>query len=147
MDYNAVLEVVPAVGGDDAEVADFLMEGLIEHHPAVAPAPAMPGAWQAIVTIPAHTLGQAVATARALARPLGELEGLEVLPTEVWDRRAGLEIDDVDLVGIAEAADLLGLTPQGVRDRIAAGSLPGRKIGRNWAVPRAALPRGGRPQS
>ena len=28
---------------------------------------------------------------------------------------------------------------QAIRDRITAGTLPGRKIGRNWLVPTAAL--------
>ena len=39
------------------------------------------------------------------------------------------------------AAGALGVTPQAVRERLAAGTLPGRKIGRNWALPASALHR------
>jgi hypothetical protein len=65
--------------------------------------------------------------------------GIEVIPTQMWDRREGLKVDDVELVSVTEAATILGLTNQAVRDRITAGTLPGRKIGRNWLVPTAAL--------
>lgn len=80
-----------------------------------------------------------MATATALATQVGDLEGIEVIPTEVFDRRECLKIDDVELVSATEAATILGLTSQAVRDRITAGTLPGRKIGRNWLVPTAAL--------
>ena len=43
--------------------------------------------------------------------------------------------------GVSEAAVRLGITPQAVRDRITSGRLPGRKVGRNWVVSDAVLPR------
>ena len=139
MDYNATLTIhanKPATENDDL---DDVMETFAAYHPAVGDAPASPGAIEAVITLPAHTLAQAVATATALASQVGDLEGIEVIPTHVWDRREGLKIDDVELVSVTEAANHLGLTSQGVRDRIAAGTLPGRKIGRNWLVPATAL--------
>ena len=139
MDYNATLTIhanKPATENDDI---DDVMEAFASYHPAVGDAPASPGALQAVVTVPAHTLAQAVATATALATQVGDLEGIEVIPTQVWDRREGLKIDDVELVSVTEAATILGLTSQAIRDRITAGTLPGRKIGRNWLVPTAAL--------
>ena len=139
MDYNATLTITPFSPVEDDEAVDALMEALADYHPAVGDAPAAPGALQAVVTVPAHTLAQAVATATALAAQVGDLEGIEVIPTQVWDRRAGLKIDDVELVSVTEAATILGLTSQAIRDRITAGTLPGRKIGRNWLVPTAAL--------
>lgn len=139
MDYNATLTITPSSPVEDDEAVDVLMEAFADYHPAVGDAPASPGALQAVVTVPAHTLAQAVATATALAAQVGDLEGIEVIPTQVWDRRAGLKIDDVELVSVTEAATILGLTSQAIRDRIAAGTLPGRKIGRNWLVPTAAL--------
>lgn len=139
MDYNATLTITPSSPVEDDEAVDVLMEAFADYHPAVGDAPASPGALQAVVTVPAHTLAQAVATATALATQVGDLEGIEVIPTQVWDRRAGLKIDDVELVSVTEAATILGLTSQAIRDRIAAGTLPGRKIGRNWLVPTAAL--------
>ena len=139
MDYNATLTITPSSPVEDDEAVDVLMEAFADYHPAVGDAPASPGALQAVVTVPAHPLAQAVATATALATQVGDLEGIEVIPTQVWDRRAGLKIDDVELVSVTEAATILGLTSQAIRDRITAGTLPGRKIGRNWLVPTAAL--------
>ena len=139
MDYNATLTITPSSPVEDDEAVDVLMEAFADYHPAVGDAPASPGALQAVVTVPAHTLAQAVATATALATQVGDLEGIEVIPTQVWDRRAGLKIDDVELISVTEAATILGLTSQAIRDRITAGTLPGRKIGRNWLVPTAAL--------
>ena len=139
MDYNATLTITPFIPVEDDEAVDALMEAFANYHPAVGDAPASPRAVQAVITLPAHTLAQAVATATALAAQVGDLEGIEVIPTEVWDRREGLKVDDVELVSVTEAAASLGLTSQGVRDRITAGTLPGRKIGRNWLVPTAAL--------
>ena len=138
--YTATITLRPAIGVEEDDVIDRFMEALTDYHPAVSPAPESPGAWAVTTTYPAESLGQAVTTARALTSPLGALEGLEVITTEAWDRRSGLPADDVELVGVTEAAGRLGLTPQAVRDRITAGTLPGKKIGRSWAVPATALP-------
>jgi predicted site-specific integrase-resolvase len=44
-------------------------------------------------------------------------------------------------VSVTETAKLLGLTPQAVRDRIRAGSLPGQKDDRGrWRIPPHAVP-------
>ena len=82
-----------------------------------------------------------MSTAAALAAQVGDLVGIEVIPTRMWDRREGLKIDDVEFVGVSEAAIRLGITPQAVRDRIASGRLSGRKVGRNWVVSDAELSR------
>ena len=139
MDYNATLTITPSSPVEDDDAVDVLMEAFAAYHPAVGDAPASPGAVRAVITLPAHTLTQAVATATALAAQVGDLVGIEVIPTQMWDRREGLKVDDVELVSVTEAATILGLTNQAVRDRITAGTLPGRKIGRNWLVPTAAL--------
>ena len=139
MDYNATLTITPSSPIEDDDAVDVLMEAFAAYHPAVGDAPASPGAVQAVITLPAHTLAQAVATAPALAAQVGDLVGIEVIPTQMWDRREGMKVDDVELVSVTEAATILGLTNQAVRDRITAGTLPGRKIGRNWLVPTAAL--------
>ena len=139
MDYNATFTIhahKPATENDDL---DDVMEAFAAYHPAVGDAPASPGAIEAVITLPAHTLTQAGATATARAAQVGDLEGIEVIPTHVWDRREGLKVDDVELVSVTEAATHLGLTSQAVRDRITAGTLPGRKIGRNWLIPATAL--------
>ena len=141
MDYNATLTIhvnKPATEDDDI---DDVMEAFAAYHPAVGDAPACPGALTAVITLPAHTLTQAVATATALAAQVGDLVGIEVIPTRMWDRRESLKIDDVEFVAVSEAAVRLGIAPQAVRDRITSGRLPGKKVGRNWVVSDAALPR------
>lgn len=94
-----------------------------------------------VITLPAASLSQAITTVRAVAAPLGVLYGLEIVPTAAWDRRLGRTTNGDDLIGVTEAAGVLGVTPQAVRERLAAGTLPGRKIGRNWAPPASALHR------
>ena len=69
---------------------------------------------------------------------LGVLHGLEIVPTAAWDRRLGRTTNEDDLIGVTEAAGALEVTPQAVRERLAAGTLPGRKIGRNWVLPASA---------
>lgn len=141
MDYNATLTIHAYRSATEDGDIDNLMEVLADYHPAVGDSPACPGALNAFITLPAHTLAQAVATATALAAQVGDLVGIEVIPTRMWDCREVLKIEDVEFVGVSEAAVRLGITPQAVRDRIASGRLPGRKVGRNWVVSDAALPR------
>lgn len=137
MDYSATLMVVPGTDdtGDD-DVVDHLIDALAAYHPTAS---RDAGHWQVTITLPAHSLSQAITTAQALAGPLGELIGMEVLPTAVFDKRAGLEALEVELLSVSQAAARLGVTPQTVRDRINNGTLPALRIGRNWAVPEAAL--------
>ena len=141
MDYNATLTIHANKSATENDDIDDVMEAFASYHPAVGDAPACPGALNAVITLPAHTLTQAVATATALAAQVGDLVGIEVIPTRMWDCREGLKIDDVEFVGVSEAAVRLGITPQAVRDRITSGRLPGRKVGRNWVVSDAVLPR------
>ena len=43
-------------------------------------------------------------------------------------------------VTVSEAAERLGIAPKSVRERLAAGTLPGRKLGsQTWLIPRTAL--------
>jgi hypothetical protein len=137
MDYNATLTFTPADGVDD----DELVDRLVDYHPAVGPSDLVPGAREAVITLPAASLSQAITTIRAVAASLGVLHGLEIVPTAAWDRRLGRTTNEDDLIGVTEAAGALGVTPQAVRERLAAGTLPGRKIGRNWALPASVLHR------
>jgi excisionase family DNA binding protein len=57
-----------------------------------------------------------------------------------------------DLVSLSEAAQVLGVSPERVRQLVVAGDLPGVRFGNAWAVPRVSLvvrrsqrPRRGRP--
>lgn len=137
MDYNATLTFTPVDGVDD----DELVDRLVDYHPAVGPSDLVSGAREAVITLPAASLSQAITTVRAVAAPLGVLHGLEIVPTAAWDHRLGRTTNEDDLIGVTEAAGALGVTSQAVRERLAAGTLPGRKIGRNWALPASALHR------
>ena len=134
---GAALTFTPADGVDD----DELVDRLVDYHPAVGPSDLVPGAREVVITLPAASLSQAITTVRAVAAPLGVLHGLEIVPTAAWDHRLGRTTNGDDLIGVTEAAGVLGVTPQAVRERLAAGTLPGRKIGRNWALPASALRR------
>lgn len=134
---GAALTFTPADGVDD----DELVDRLVDYHPAVGPSDLVSGAREAVITLPAASLSQAITTVRAVAAPLGVLHGLEIVPTAAWDHRLGRTTNEDDLIGVTEAAGALGVTPQAVRERLAAGTLPGRKIGRNWALPASALHR------
>ena len=44
-----------------------------------------------------------------------------------------------ELLSTAEAARILGVHPVAVQQMVKAGRLPGRKVARNWIIPRDAL--------
>lgn len=66
---------------------------------------------------------------------------VSALPTDEYDRRADLGIDAPSMVSVPDAAALLGVSPQRVRQLLAADQLAGRKVGRDWLVSRAAVQR------
>lgn len=70
---------------------------------------------------------------------------LEQLLDEIARRaaRQAVEQADVDrdraVLGVEEAAELLGVDRDVVERELRAGVLPGRKVGRRWRLPRRAL--------
>jgi hypothetical protein len=48
-------------------------------------------------------------------------------------------LDSEELISLAEAAVLSGLTPRHLNHLARAGQLPARKIGRNWVTTRTAV--------
>ena len=146
-DYNATIylnpHTDPADSGPD-DVADRLLEALAPYHPSAGQEPWGDGVWHATITLPAHDLPQAITTALALTAPLGRVRGIDAMTTADFDarHRTGLDadLDDVELLSVAQAAHHLGITPQGVRHRITTGALPARRVGRSWNIPATALP-------
>lgn len=93
------------------------------------------------ITLPAADLAQATTTALALAARACDVPvlALEVMTTAEFDAR--VEADPTEgTASVAEAAALLGVTPSAIRQRLASGSLPGQREGRDWRIPRGALP-------
>lgn len=93
------------------------------------------GTVELILTVPAARIDQAVVTATgALWRELGiEPRAVRALSTEDFD--TGFDVlDATTTITVAQAAELLGVTPSAVRQRLNAGTLSGTRTGRDWTV-------------
>lgn len=135
--YNARAETTLDLNETSAEQ---LLDRLDGYHPAVGRS--FFGRTEAVITLPAETLRQAISTATAVldtaVAGLGDVVSLEVLTTADFDRRVGL--DPVpELVSVTEAAAELGVTRQAVLQRIDSGSLPASRIGTTWGIPRSSI--------
>lgn len=123
----------------DQEMADTLVDALAGFHPAVAP---LGRRTEVIVSLPAGDLRLAVRTALAVildAAPLGAATvSVTAMLAEEWDSRIGLDAA-ADLLSVTEAAELLGSSRQAILQRIDSGSLPARRVGKSWAIPRDAV--------
>lgn len=120
----------------DDDLTDNLIDALIDHHPAVGATPEDKLA--VTITLPADSLTQALTTALALTRDLFTATAITVIPEITRDLRLGL---GGGFVTTTEAAKHLGLTRQMVNRRIKDGDLPATRVGRDWAIPRSALPK------
>lgn len=88
------------------------------------------------LTVDSKTLDQAVDTALDVVcidwreTPYA----LAGMPTDEHDRRVSVHIEAPVMLGSAEVARALGVSPQRVRQLLDSGKLPGRKVGRDWLV-------------
>jgi len=133
-DFNARLDYATR----DEHAHEQLVDAFSDYHPATGTTDL--GNVGVHITFPAASLAQATTTALALAaRYAGaQLLALEVMPTSEFDARVDADPRGGE-ISVAEAAELLGVTPSAVRQRLATGSLPGARVGRDWRIPRAAL--------
>ena len=132
-DYNAIVDL-----GIPGEPADELLAPLAVFH-AVAAA-SRRGTVEVILTLPAESLRQAVTTALAVCQAASGREPVAVHVLTTADFDAGLWLTPgSDELSVAEAAELLGVTPSAVRQRLANRTLAGWRAGRDWRVPRAAV--------
>jgi len=130
-EWNATLEIDETI--NDARV-DYLMEELADYGVAVGSAPH--NNISVTLTLPAKSLMQAVKTAVALAEAASSANviAIEVLPTEEFDARSGLEPIPA-LVSVAEAAEMLGLTKIRVNQMISEGKFStARKVGSSFVL-------------
>lgn len=128
MNYNAIVDL--GVRSDDD---NRIIDALGDYHGVLAGGRA--GTLEAIITIPAESLRQAATTALAVCESATRRPAvaIEVMPTDLFDRRHGLEPLPEQL-SVTEVAQLLGVSRQAVLQRIDAGSLPATRVGRSWAV-------------
>lgn len=135
--YHALAEVddrSPLTRDD----VDRLMEILQHYHGSPGMSPR--GFRDAALAVPGETLAQAAVTVTGVMVALygAPVVALEVLTEKEFNAREGWETLP-ELVSVTEAAELLGITRQAVLDRISRNTLPAQKIGRDYALPRAAV--------
>lgn len=137
-EYTATVEVAnkkPLAQVDTLTAIDKLMpfDGAIGQHAR--------GWWSATISVTADSLAQATTAAIALVEAAYSCEALscEVMPFDEWDARRGWPTEIPELVSVTEAALALGISRQRVLQRINEKTLPATRIGRDYAIPRAAL--------
>jgi excisionase family DNA binding protein len=117
---------------------DQMMDQLELYHASVGMSAR--GYADAQISLPAETLAQACTTAIAVVSAAfgAAAVACEVLTEAEFDARQGWE-HLPDLISVSEAAEILGVTRQAVLQRIGTKSIPAEKIGRDYAIPRAAV--------
>jgi excisionase family DNA binding protein len=126
--------IIAGIGDSDPEAFDIA--AFAEWGGVLAPAPQ--GGMQVTLTVPAVSLRQAIATGLTIVEAAGLTPtSLDALTSQAYDRRSIATAPDT--VGVPEAARLLGVSANAVRQRIQTGSLPARRVGRDWQIPRPAL--------
>ena len=134
--YNATIEL-EARGALTDDQVDELMEQLAGYHAAIGHTPRR---HSVTISLPAENLRQAVTTALAVVEAAFGSPALtiEAMTTAEFDTREGWQ-PVPELVSVAEAAEILGVSRQAVLQRIGTRSLPAEKVGRGYAIPRTAL--------
>lgn len=127
MHYTAEVEVARRADLTEDEV-DAAMTALAEYAPALGVTPR--GHQSARMTFPADSITQAATTAAFVAANAlaGDVIRIEVMP----EGEADLRIDEVpvpDLLSTVEAAELLGVSQQRVRQLIGEGKLASYRVG------------------
>lgn len=95
----------------------------------------------ATITLPAESLDQAAHMATVLIAAAFGTEAIacEVMTEHERDARQGWSSTPSELVSVTEAAELLGITRQGVLDGIKHKRFQAEKVGREWTINRASL--------
>ncbi|MEO5920534.1 MAG: hypothetical protein ABIQ01_05260 [Pseudolysinimonas sp.] len=129
--WNAHLELAQPI--IDA-AADHLMDALAAYGVSVGSGAHNHGT--VTITVPAENISQAFSTAIAVAERASGLTivGAEVLPTDEFDARSGLEPIPA-LVSVAEAASMLGVTKVRANQMIGEGKFrTARRVGKSFVI-------------
>lgn len=134
-DYSATVEVAGKIEGVDL---DELVDQLEPHHGTVGESAR--GYPFAMITLPANSLQQASASAATIVSTAFGREALVIvaMTTEEFDRREDWA-EVPELVGVTEAAEILGVTRQRIQERISDGSIQATKVGKGWAIVKSTL--------
>lgn len=127
-EYNVIADL----GLTDHESVN--LDDFAEYHAVLAASPAN-GHLELIVTVPGDGMRQAVSTALSVIQERLGFEPFVVraMSTAAFDQ--GFDVlDSTSTITVREAADLMGVTPAAVRQRLASGSLAGYREGRDWRV-------------
>lgn len=89
MQYNATININPYDYADKDAMVDDIMTNLEGHHPSVSDSPDFPNSLDVVATVDAGSLIEAVAKAVNLVGNFGVQVGVEVIPTNLWDKREG----------------------------------------------------------
>lgn len=130
--YNATVELDTAHTDRNS---DDLVDALAGHGYSPAAGTSPFGRLELVITLPADSVRQAAVTALAIVEQAAGVpaRSVEVLTTADFDRRHGL--DPVpDLVGVTEAAQLLGVSRQRVLQMVEEGKLPAQRVGEKQTV-------------
>lgn len=95
----------------------------------------------ATITLPAESLDQAAQMATVLVASAFGADAIacEVMSEQERDARQGWSSTPSELVSVTEAAELLGMSRQGVLDGIRHKRIQAVKVGREWTINRASL--------
>ncbi|WP_349862698.1 helix-turn-helix domain-containing protein [Leifsonia sp. WHRI 6310E] len=107
-------------------------------HPAIGTS--QRGYLDATITLPATNLQQAVMVGVATVQQIAGATAVRVdaMTTAEFDRRHGFT-EVPELIGVTEAASILGVSRQRVLQMVEAGQLSGSKIGNSIAIPRSEV--------
>lgn len=136
--YTAEVEVSRR-GNPTPDEVDQAMDTLAGYAPSISVTPR--GYRAARITFPADTIAQAATTALAVTTAAigGDVVRLELMTEEEADAREGTATLP-ELVGVTEAADILDVSPQRVRQMIDEGKLAAHRVGsRSFALIRSEV--------
>lgn len=136
--YTAEVEVSRR-GNPTADEVDAAMDALGEYAAALSLSPH--GYRGARITFPADSFSQAATTAVAVVTAAlgGDVVRLELMSEAEADLRDGTA-ELPELVGVTEAADILGVSPQRVRQMIDEGKIAAQRVGgKSFALIRSEI--------
>jgi excisionase family DNA binding protein len=115
--------------------AERILTQLEDWHAAVGHSPR--GYVDVQITLPAEDLARAASTALAIAAPVVNAQPIrvEAMTEAEFDARLG-EVPMPELVGVTDAAEMLGVSRQRVLQMVDEGKLAGTRIGKSIALAR-----------